>query len=346
MHPVLFTLPLPVICAFFGAVGGAIAGLLLAGGRWPGRGRAGAVAAGLGVAAGGVLGVGLGPRGGAGLPVYGYGSMLALSLTAGFVLVRALGRRQGLPSERLSRAILVSAACALVGARLLFIATNPALWTQPTHWLALREGGLVAYGGFLGGLFGAWLYGRRAGVGLLGFGDLAAPALGLGLGLTRIGCYLYGCDFGRPLGPGAPHWLRALGTFPQGSPAYLFQLARAHLPRTAVESFPVHPTQLYMSLAGFALFAVALLARRRRRFEGKALLAVAVLYGVFRFFLEWMRDDPQRGFAFGLSTSQLLSLAVVPWAAWLYLRAARSRPPVVQPAGVPARRPASDLGRR
>jgi prolipoprotein diacylglyceryltransferase len=101
-----------------------------------------------------------------------------------------------------------------------------------------------------------------------------------------------------------------------------------------------------MSLAGFALFAVALLARRRRRFEGEALLAVAVLYGVFRFFLEWMRDDPQRGFALGLSTSQLLSLAVVPWAAWLYLRGARSGRPVLQPAPATARGPASELGRR
>lgn len=337
MHPVLLTLPLPAVIAFFCALAGAVFLSLFAGWRWPGRTRAGWGAAALGALVGGALGLGLSPRGGEGLPVYGYGTMLALSLAAGALWVRSVGRRQGLSEGWLTRAILITALFAVAGARLLFIATNPALWTQPGHWLALGEGGLVAYGGFLGGLFGAWVFGRRSGVGLLAFGDLAAPALGLGLGLTRIGCYLYGCDFGKPLGPGAPQWLLALGTFPgpgpghpTGSPAYLFQLARGQLPPTATQSLPVHPTQLYMSLAGFALFAAAVWLWRRRRFPGEVLLAVAVLYGLFRFGLEWVRDDPQRGFAFGLSTSQLLSLAVVPWAAWLYRRGARG-------AGAPAR---------
>ena len=48
------------------------------------------------------------------------------------------------------------------------------------------------------------------------------------------------------------------------------------------------------------------------------LLSVAGLYGVWRFLIEYVRDDPERGSAFGFSTSQLISLAIVPLAAFFY----------------------------
>lgn len=318
MHPVLFTLPVPWVAAFFGAVAGALVGAWAGSAGGGGRLRTGALAVGVALVGGG-LGLLLWPPGAEPLPVYGYGAMLGASIVAGWFGVMALGtRRERLGREQLAGAFWVTALCALIGARALFIATNIELLMTPSRWLAIREGGLVAYGGFLGGLFGGWLYWRKRQVSLLVWGDLAAPVLGLGLGLTRIGCYLHGCDFGRPLSAGAPEWLRALGTFPEGSPAYLQALAHG-LSRTARTSLPVHPTQLYESLGGFVLFAVALLVWRRRAFRGQALLAVTVLYGVLRFLLEWVRDDPQRGAAFGLSTSQLISLFLVPWAGWLYL---------------------------
>ena len=87
------------------------------------------------------------------------------------------------------------------------------------------------------------------------------PALALGTVLTRIGCYLYGCDFGTPLGACAPGWLKALGTFPRwhhddlhvyGSPAWLHHVDRYGLARDSSASLPVHPTQLYEALAGVA----------------------------------------------------------------------------------------------
>ena len=60
---------------------------------------------------------------------------------------------------------------------------------------------MVAYGGFLGGFLTAWAFWRMKKIPLLPFADLAVPTLGSGLMLTRTGCYLYGCDYGRPLGP-------------------------------------------------------------------------------------------------------------------------------------------------
>ena len=323
MHPVLFEVPITIAAGFFGAVGATLLAVLLLGSRR----RLATTRALLSALLGGGAGYLLAP-GGHALPVYSYGVMLALALFSGWLLVRSLGQRERLATEQLGSAFLVTAAFAIIGARALFVLTNPELLATPARWLSVREGGLVAYGGFLGGLFGGWIYWRRRNVPLLAWGDLAAPALGLGLGFTRIGCYLYGCDFGRPLGPGAPEWLRRIGTFPAGSPASLTQVSRHLLPNGAHASLPVHPTQLYESLAGFLLFAVAMAIWRRRRFRGQVLLALAALYGVARFLLEIVRDDPQRGIYFGLSTSQWISLGLVPLALGLYLLGQRARAPL------------------
>jgi phosphatidylglycerol:prolipoprotein diacylglycerol transferase len=283
------------------------------------------------------------------VPIYSYGVMLGSSMVAAWYLVMVLGeKKEGFSRELMANTFIVTAIVAIVGARVLYILTNPEEFTEVSHWFALRSGGLVAYGGFLGGLLGSWIYLRLKGASLLGWADVVAPTLGLGLALTRIGCYLYGCDFGAPLGEDAPGWLKSAGTFPRredgGSPAWAHHVAEYDLSPTAEASLPVHPTQLYESLAGVALFAIALLVWRRRHFRGQVILAVTVLYGLWRFFIEYVRDDPERGFYFGFSTSQLISLALVPLAGFLYhaLKKQQGETPVPVPAtGPPASDPAA-----
>jgi len=94
---------------------------------------------------------------------------------------------------------------------------------------------------------------------------------------------------------------------------------------------PVHPTQIYESLAGLALFGVTMLVWRHRTFRGQVVLVLTALYGLWRFFIEYVRDDPERGFYFGFSTSQLISLALVPIAllAYMMLRKKQAGAPLV-----------------
>jgi prolipoprotein diacylglyceryltransferase len=185
------------------------------------------------------------------------------------------------------------------------------------------------------------LYLRFKKVPLLAWADIAAPTLGLGLMFTRIGCYLYGCDFGAPLREGAPAALQRLGTFPRwdaateggpkllcdqtisGSPAFSHHVAEYDLPATAQASMPVHPTQLYESLAGLVLFGLCMLVWHRRQFRGQVIIAIAAGYALWRFAIEYMRDDPQRGEAFGFSTSQLISLGLIPVLGFAYLTVQR-----------------------
>lgn len=257
-------------------------------------------------------------------PLYSYGVMLGTALIVAWYIVMYLGtNKETLERDLMATTFIITAVSAIAFSRVLYVLTNLEQFHSIGDLFDLRSGGLVAYGGFFGGLFGAWLYLRKKGVSLLAWTDLCAPGLGMGLGLVRIGCYLYGCDFGARLTASAPTWLRDIGTFPRwpdndGSPAWVHHVAENHIGPLTDYSLPVHPTQIYESIAGFVLAAIAFFVWRRRRFRGEVILTVAVAYGIWRFLIEYVRDDPERGFYFGFSTSQLISLLLVPVCAFLY----------------------------
>lgn len=268
-------------------------------------------------------------------PIYAYGVMLGLSLLLGWQVLMTLGRGAGVASSLLGDVYLTAVVSGLVGARVLYVWINREEFSAIGQWFDLRGGGLVAYGGFIGGFLGALIHLRIKRASLLNIGDAAAPAIALGLFFTRIGCYLYGCDYGKRLSDSAPEWLARLGRFPhwaddelglRGSPAFVHHVNAYDLSRSAEYSFPVHPVQLYEALFGLALTAALVFLFYRRRFAGQVMLALTVVYGIGRFALEYLRDDPERGSLLGFSTSQLISLALVPTAAIIYgLVARRSR---------------------
>jgi phosphatidylglycerol:prolipoprotein diacylglycerol transferase len=245
------------------------------------------------------------------LPIYAYGVMLGLSLIVGWYLTLPLAERDGLPKETMANCYVVTALSALVGSRILYAVTNPDEFKSVGDLFALRNGGLVAYGGFIGGLLGSWAFLASKKIRLLAWADDAVPSLASGLLITRIGCYLFGCDFGKRLPDGAPSWLKTLGTFPHwpagtlangdGSPAYVRHLdifrgtpLAAELARRNA-SFPVHPTQLYESLVGLVLLLVLLWQRKYTRFRGQVFFLFVFAYGFLRFVLELWRDDVERG---------------------------------------------------
>lgn len=284
-----------------------------------------------------------------GLPIFSYGVMLGLSLIVAWYLVMWLGAtREGLDGNLMANTFIVTAVTALVASRILYILTNLDEFQSPRQWVDMRAGGLVAYGGFLGGFAGSFFYLRSKGISILPWADTVAPTLASGLMFTRVGCYLFGCDFGARLSADAPAWLKSLGTFPHwsnagptgyacaspptGSPAFNHHVSEYALSPDAAASFPVHPTQLYESLAGLVLFGVTMFVWRKRSFRGQPLLVLVMAYGVWRFFIEMVRDDPERGGFGGFTTSQLISLALVPIAGFAYFTLYRRAKELGMPA--------------
>jgi phosphatidylglycerol:prolipoprotein diacylglycerol transferase len=236
------------------------------------------------------------------IPIYSYGVMLGLSLVVGWYVSLGLAEREGLPKETMGNTYVLTALAALVGARLLYVVTNLSQFDSLASVADLRGGGMVAYGGFLGGLLGSYAYLRAKKIPLLPWADAAVPSLAAGVMITRIGCYLLGCDFGTVLDNKAPAFLKTLGTFPKwtqgdlvGSPAWAQHVRDGLIGVDAAYSKPVHPTQLYESLVGGALLLLLLWARRHQKFRGELFFIFAFVYGLCRYLLEIVRDDIERG---------------------------------------------------
>src|SRR5579872_1658152 len=85
------------------------------------------------------------------VPIYAYGVMLGLSLVVGWYLTLTLADRDGLPQETMANCYVVTALVALAGSRILYVITNLDEFHSFWDVFALRNGGLVAYGGFIGG---------------------------------------------------------------------------------------------------------------------------------------------------------------------------------------------------
>lgn len=239
------------------------------------------------------------------LPIFSYGVMLGTSLVVGWFLVMKLAAKDGVLSSDAGPIYMWSAVWSMVGARALYVLTNLSSFDGFFDAIMLHKGGMVAYGGMIGGFLASWYGCIRRSIPLLKWADVSAPAVVLGTGITRIGCFLYGCDFGRP---SSLPWALS---FPNGSAAWDHHIRIGLITPDAAWSMPVHPTQLYESLVGFGLFAVLMWLRKHRTFSGQVFLAWVLGYGTLRPLLELLRDDEQRGNVGPLSTSQFIGIVSV-----------------------------------
>ncbi|WP_437336917.1 prolipoprotein diacylglyceryl transferase [Sorangium sp. So ce394] len=185
-------------------------------------------------------------------------------------------------------------------------------------WGPVLHAGRAAYGGLLAGVAVAGLVLLRRGAPVLPFLDRLVPGLGITYASVRTGCFLAGCDYGRVTAG-------ALGVrFPAGSPAAADHVAAGWVPLGA-PSLPVHPTQLYEAALGLLASAIAALWLVRGHRDGRAFGTWLALYAAGRFFVELLRGDAGRGVYGGLSTAQLVSLALLLGLAAAVLRARRAR---------------------
>ncbi|HVF45519.1 MAG TPA: prolipoprotein diacylglyceryl transferase [Pyrinomonadaceae bacterium] len=275
-----------------------------------------------------------------GFPVNTYGVLLALAFLAALFVAARLAERDGLPRERVFDLGLWMLLGGLVGSKLLLMLAEP---EYGTHWRNLlsidflRSGG-VWYGGFLGGLLTAIVLMRRYKLPFWKATDAFAPGVALGQAIGRQGCFAAGCCWGKPTSvPFGVHFTDA-GHQVTNVPTTVAQLStQAEQTYWAQKlggldaAVHLHPTQLYESLGALLIFLFLFWLHRRKRFTGQVIATYAVLYGLMRFLVEFVRDDP-RGDIWGLttltglSTSQLISLLVVAGGVvFLFLRARRAK---------------------
>ena len=132
----------------------------------------------------------------------------------------------------------------------------------------------------------------------LGTCDAFAPGLALGHAIGRIGCFAAGCCYGKE----THHFWGVVFRNPLAN-----QITGTPL------NVPLEPTQLFESAVELANFFFLMWLLKRRKFDGQVFGAFLFIYGVARFFLEYLRDDPGRGSVFGgaMTGTQLIAIGLV-----------------------------------
>jgi phosphatidylglycerol---prolipoprotein diacylglyceryl transferase len=258
-----------------------------------------------------------------GFPVYTYGVLLAAAYLLGlqFALVRA--RARGLDGNRVMDLGIWIIISALIGAKLLLLVVDfDTFRRDPGELLTLMRSGGVFYGGLVAAVAVAFWYMRRHGMALWSVSDAFAPGIALGHVIGRLGCFFAGCCYGQRTDV-------AWGvTF---TSEYAAQNVGTPL------NVAIHPTQLYEAGAELVILgALLLLERRGRTFPGRTFWSYMLMYGITRFVIEFYRGDP-RGMVGMLSTSQFVSVLLVPLSIVMLIVLARRPAPGPKTAAKRAR---------
>ncbi|QUV84297.1 prolipoprotein diacylglyceryl transferase [Chloracidobacterium aggregatum] len=245
---------------------------------------------------------------GTGFIINTYGVLLAIGFLSGMWLAGRLALADGLPRGEVLDIVLYALIASLVGSRVLLVVVE---WESfHRDWRAifsldvLRSGG-VFYGGLLAAIAASLLLVRWRGLDWWRVADACAPGIALGQFFGRLGCFAAGCCWGRPTNA----WCGVRFS------------ERGHELTGVPYGIPLHPTQLYESVATLGLCLALGWLFHRRRFRGQIILAYMFGYAVIRFVIEIWRDDP-RGAVGPFSTSQAIALGCAAFAvgAWLVRR--------------------------
>jgi phosphatidylglycerol:prolipoprotein diacylglycerol transferase len=233
------------------------------------------------------------------LTLHTYGVLLALAFLAGLWAAGWQARKAGMNASAIADMAVYVLIAGLVGAKLLLLVVEWSHYSRnPKELFSLVQSGGVFYGGLIGALPVAWWYARRHSLSGWQTADVLAPAVVIGQAVGRIGCLAAGCCHGRAA---EVPW------------AISFSDEYAHRVVGTPLGTPLHPTQIYESVACLVIFFILVAMAARKKFHGQVALAYVVLYGVARFVIEFYRGDVVRGAIFdgALSTSQFIAILMI-----------------------------------
>jgi phosphatidylglycerol:prolipoprotein diacylglycerol transferase len=224
------------------------------------------------------------------ITIYTYGFFVFLGAMADYLVGQRQADKAGISRQHYSDIFFWAAVAGFVGARLLYLIVEwPFFMADP--WAAVSaRAGFVFYGGLLAGIPVILFLAKKFKIDFFKLADVLILGIPLGHALGRVGCFFYGCCYGR-------HSEKWGMMFPSDSPA-------------GMEGVKVIPTQLVEAVVLTGIFFILLAFNRRKKLDGQLTGVYLVLYGIARFFLEYLRDDA-RGSLGMLSTSQLISLAII-----------------------------------
>ncbi len=226
-----------------------------------------------------------------GIAIPMFGVMMMCGMLAAFILLTYTRKFIRFTEDQLISAALWSILLGFLGAKLLFwIVEIDNILADPYYLIETLRSGFVFYGSLIGGVIGLWIYAARKKLPFLAFVDLFVPSLVLGQAFGRIGCFFAGCCYGSPSN------CAIAVTYPPGG--------------GAPADVALLPTQLMESAFLFLLTVALVLILKKHKPFGSVTGWYLVLYGVWRFIIEFFRSD-ERGAVGALSTSQFIGIFIV-----------------------------------
>jgi phosphatidylglycerol:prolipoprotein diacylglycerol transferase len=238
------------------------------------------------------------------LNITGYGVMMMVGFLMGGWLIDRELRQRGWHFDYAADITVAAVVGGVLGAKLWYVAA-----TQDMGAL-LSRGGLVWYGGFLGGAVAVLANGWRHKVPMRWTLEVSAPALAAGHALGRIGCFLVGDDYGRPTTlPWGMQFPQGLPPTTAGSMARDFgiPIQAGVSPETVLA---VHPTQLYEAVVLIGVFMLLWQLRGHRKGTGWLFGIYLMLAGAERFLVEFVRAKTDY-VAGGLTMAQFTALGLI-----------------------------------
>lgn len=217
------------------------------------------------------------------LTIHTYGFMMALGVGMGFWFLYVQAKKKGLPAPRMIDMAFYTIIISLIGAKLILFVGNISYYVRyPSELFYLARSGGVFQGGLtFGFLFALW-YLRKHRIPTWKAADIIGPALALGHGFGRIGCFTAGCCYGRACD-------LAWGVE--------FHSEYAHNLTGIPLKIPIHPTQLYESVLNFLNFAILFVILKKKSFDGQVFALYIINYSIIRYFVEFYRGDhPDKAF--------------------------------------------------
>jgi len=229
------------------------------------------------------------------LTLHTYGFMMALGVALGLWFLFVQAKKQELPASKLIDVAFYTIIVALLGAKLILFFGDLSFYLEnPKQLFSLARSGGVFQGGLAFGFFFAlWLL-RRNKIPAWKTADIIGPALALGHGFGRLGCFSAGCCYGSEC---AVPW------------GVTFQNEYAHNLTGIPLNTLLHPTQLYESFLNFTNFLILFFILRKKRFDGQVISFYIINYSIIRYVVEFFRGDHEARVYFIQNTSPYLSVS-------------------------------------
>jgi len=229
-----------------------------------------------------------------------WGLMVSLGFIVAIILAYFLAKKSNIKTDHIFNLAFWILLSSLIFARIFHV-----LFYEPVFYFQnlvevfkIWHGGLSVFGGFIGAIIAYYLYVRKHKLDFWRLGDLLIFTLPLGLAVGRLGC-----------------------TFIHDHPGRLTDFFLAF----NYPGGPRHDLGFYLSLTNLFIFILFLIFYKlnKDRFAGFYVVAYALIYGVARFFLDFLRAADVVGADaryFGLTPAQYASLVFVALGLFLFYR--------------------------